>query len=394
MDNFDHLEALSNSELIAKIKNLRIYLNNILTNVPGSLYLKDTDGVYLDCNDVMVATAGLNFKSEIIGKTDFELWPEQAPKIRENDLEVISSGKQLDVEETVTILSGEVLYFAGIKAPLLNESGEVIGILGNSLNITDRKRQNQELQDTKQKLEGMTIVTATIAHELRTPLSSLELAVDNLKEYLPTLLESYHAAEKLNLVKRKLKPNIIELFADYTETMHREIRSSALAIDMIFEKIKPDVKNNIDSIFSIAHCVNEALRRYPFNPAERRLVHWEPKNDFFVQGKELSVTHILFNFVKNALHAIVAAGKGNINIWLETSELENKLYFKDTGKGISADILPKIFEQFVSHTVNGTGIGLTYCDRTMKSLNGRITCDSIEGSYTLFTLYFPLAGKK
>lgn len=65
------------------------------------------------------------------------------------------------------------------------------------------------------------------------------------------------------------------------------------------------------------------------------------------------------------------------------------MHFRDSGTGISADILPKIFDLFFSQTHHGSGIGLAFCKIVMESYGGKIECKSAEGEFTEFILSFP-----
>ena len=114
------------------------------------------------------------------------------------------------------------------------------------------------------------------------------------------------------------------------------------------------------------------------------------EDDFKFMGDELLMIHIIFNLLKNALYYIADASKGKISIILERGEEVNKLYFKDTGTGISQEILPHIFDHFFSKTENGTGIGLSFCKMAMERINGEISCFSKEGEFTEFLLTFPI----
>lgn len=61
----------------------------------------------------------------------------------------------------------------------------------------------------------------------------------------------------------------------------------------------------------------------------------------------------------------------------------------DTGKGISKDILPHVFDRFFTRTQHGAGVGLAFCKMVMHSFGGDIRCQSEEGKHTLFSLSFP-----
>jgi signal transduction histidine kinase len=140
-------------------------------------------------------------------------------------------------------------------------------------------------------------------------------------------------------------------------------------------------------------CVEQALQRYPFEPSERALVFWDAEkakdNNFMFYGKELFMVHILFNLFKNALYHIQKANKGEIFIWLKPGERFNQLHLKDTGSGISAKVLPHIFDQFYTNTAHGSGIGLAFCKTSLQNMGGNIKCLSQEGEFAEFILSLP-----
>ncbi|WP_048875037.1 PAS domain-containing protein [Candidatus Coxiella mudrowiae] len=107
---------------------------------PGSLYWKDRQGRYLGCNDFMVKTPGLRSTPELIGKTDYDFWGDVAKVIMENDRYVMETGEIKHYEETVTIPSSKTLYFMGIKMPLRDENDQIVGVIGNYLDITELKK--------------------------------------------------------------------------------------------------------------------------------------------------------------------------------------------------------------------------------------------------------------
>jgi two-component system, CAI-1 autoinducer sensor kinase/phosphatase CqsS len=97
----------------------------------------------------------------------------------------------------------------------------------------------------------------------------------------------------------------------------------------------------------------------------------------------------LSNLVRNSLHAIKEAEKGDIKISLGTNGSYNILKFTDTALGISAEELPDIFDQFASRKQLGSGLGLAFCKEVMQVYGGDISCSSKFGEYTEFVLRFP-----
>jgi signal transduction histidine kinase len=95
--------------------------------------------------------------------------------------------------------------------------------------------------------------------------------------------------------------------------------------------------------------------------------------------------------LKNAFKIIYEEGKGKITISFKQTQENNQLIFTDTAKGISKDLLPTIFDIFVTQdqTHKGAGLGLAFCKMVMQAYGGKITCKSQKGKYTTFILSFP-----
>jgi signal transduction histidine kinase len=160
---------------------------------------------------------------------------------------------------------------------------------------------------------------------------------------------------------------------------------------MLLMNVKPALDEGEEKIFSIHKIITETIDRYPFSFNQKNLMHWKDQgaNDFQIKGKAILITHILFNLIKNALYYIEKAGKGEITISLKPGDKFNTLYVKDTGTGMPPEVVGHVFDRFFSRTPHGAGIGLTYCKMAMETFNGNITCQSVDGEYTLFTLTFP-----
>ncbi len=128
-------------------------LKSIIASIPGSIYWKDIKGVYLGCNDFMLQNAGFSSKNDIIGKTDKELWPNQARTFTKTDQEVMNLKCAQSVEERVDLPNGKTRFFTVEKTPLFDDKKNVIGILGNSLEITELKNTQAELIKAKETAE-------------------------------------------------------------------------------------------------------------------------------------------------------------------------------------------------------------------------------------------------
>ena len=145
---------------------------------------------------------------------------------------------------------------------------------------------------------------------------------------------------------------------------------------------------------SLRECVDVALAQYPFQSGERERVEVHDFNaDWRFIGSNTLLIYVLFNLLKNALHAIQIARKGHIEIACRQTEDSYVLEVRDSATGIPPTIQRRIFDPFFSTKRHGkgSGIGLTFCRRVMQAFDGGIQCESVVGEYALFSMRFPKA---
>jgi len=165
-------------------------------------------------------------------------------------------------------------WFLSVKSPLIKNDA-VEGVMGVAIDITERKKTEQKLKETKHKLEGMTLVSASIAHELRTPLQSLSLSVDSMRTFLPILLEGYKKAAEGNLLPRKLRKSTVDSLDILLEAMDKEIYSASENIDLTLNNLRSEditEKEVLNQTFYISEIIERALERHPYKNGERKLM--------------------------------------------------------------------------------------------------------------------------
>lgn len=358
----------------------------IIDAIPVSVYWKDVNGKYLGCNKLMADVVGLS-RSEVIGKTDDDLiWKDAAKDAHKVEQMIITNRAKYEVEEVTDFGTNKYTTYLSTKTPLYNSNGDVIGIIGVSVDITDRKRKEQ-LQQEKEIAEKLTqaieMLSGCIAHEIRTPLAGINVNVDNLRLELNKLPIDSSNTEQINKIK------------NFATNIKLVIKSGRNIIDMLLVKLRCVLNKQIDNqkltTHSIKSCINDAIKEYPFDGSENDIVVWDEQvnEDFTYIGDNLLTKHILFNLIKNALRAIKEVDRGKIYFGLKCDKKFNYLIFRDTASGIPVKVLNTLFHQFSSGSRDGAGLGLAFCKMIMQSYNGDITCDTKEGEYTEFTLNFP-----
>lgn len=269
--------------------------------------------------------------------------------------------------------------------------------LANQLSIVlDRIRvyeqvMHQTAMDHAEKMQVMQSLSANIAHEMRTPLSGIRASISGIETYLPDLISAYEYARHENPEKYPaIRENHLGTLKQTPDRITLMIDQASAVIDMLLMNLRD---NSLDqrqlSPCSAAHCLLQAVDRYPFKSGERDKVHLYTDHDFRFLGNESLLIYVLFNLLKNALYAIKSAEKGEIDITLQPGQAYNRILFRDTGEGIERDVLARIFEGFFTTKADGTGAGLAFCKRTIESFGGEIQCISELGSYTEFIIQLP-----
>jgi PAS domain S-box-containing protein len=137
------------------------FIEGILNAMPVRVFWKDRNLVYLGCNAAFARDAGFADSKDIIGKDDYQMgWRDQAELYRGDDRAVIESGcSKLLIEEPQTTPEGNAITLLSSKIPLRGANGEVTGVLGMYLDITERK-QAEEVLRQRVKLQDQLVRTA------------------------------------------------------------------------------------------------------------------------------------------------------------------------------------------------------------------------------------------
>ncbi|OGT50846.1 MAG: hypothetical protein A3F17_09260 [Gammaproteobacteria bacterium RIFCSPHIGHO2_12_FULL_41_15] len=370
-------------------------LSEIIRMMPGHIYWKNREGVYLGCNDLQAQHLGFENRLEIIGKTDFEITADKkmAEIFRDNDLRIIENGLDITVEEKAQI-GDTIAIMLSHKAALRDTHDDIVGMVGISVDITERKELEEKLRETEAseaRFKALSAMGGMIAHELRTPLMGIGIGTSFVEEHLPILLKTYEEWSKEKNNFSISRPDLVMLHTVCNE-ISQSLAQVENTIDTILASFRPMPASEAKlTVIAMDEIIEQLLLQYPLTQQERALITVKKSTGSFGKSNPHVILHILTNLLKNSLYFIQEMGKGSISIWVSETVDKVHLHFQDTAKGIPNEKIDQIFELFYTtkDTATSIGVGLYYCKMAIENIGGQIICESEEGKFTEFTLILP-----
>lgn len=376
-------EQLYYSKEVIRQKNQELQL--MLDTAPAFIFYKNAELKYIQANNKFLSFFNLS-PSDIIQKTDVDLFEEKTLFNHEFDLNAISEKKPIFHKVEHVKFKQNSYYFSVDRIPLLDHEDKVTGLLCYAIDVTELNAIEQEksllLSQLRQaqKIESLGTLASGIAHDFNNILAAIigyaEMAMnfenenENQKKYLSEVLNASSRAK--DLIKQILT------FSRKTETIFKPIDLSVI-IDEVIKFLRPSLPSSIDLEFN--HNIDHAV----------------------VLGDYTQVHQVIMNLCTNAYQSMKDR-KGKLEISIVKTKIKEKtpnlnllpgfyykISIKDSGIGISKEHLEKIFEPYFTtkKSGEGTGLGLSVVIGIIKVHKGTIDVESEINKGSTFNVYLP-----
>jgi two-component system sensor histidine kinase PilS (NtrC family) len=251
-------------------------------------------------------------------------------------------------------------------APLSGESGETSGLVITFQDLTDIRA----LEETSRRQDRMAAVgrlAASIAHEIRNPLAAMRGSIQMLRSEMHGDTEQTQLMEIILRESDRLN-KIVADYLNYARPRPAELKNVDISA-LVVETFKL-LRNSAE--LSAGHVLKEDL----------------PKRPAIVSGDPEQLKQVCWNIARNALKSMPEGGTFSVGL-TEVDGNRLRLSFSDTGCGMTADQVERLFEPFTS-TTGGTGLGLSIVYQIIRDHSGTINVRSLEGEGTTITIELPV----
>ena len=344
--------------------SLRENMNSVMAGLEDGLILFTRDA-----RAVMVSPAAEKFlgapASDFLGRRVTQIFPVGHPlfealRLEGDELREMASETDLETQDGRKRVSVSVQEIQG--------AGERMGALLTLRDLDSLESINTQLQ-VSERLAAVGRITAGVAHEVKNPLNSMRLWLENLKESLPPDRDGA-TAQAVNVLDAEIDrlDAVVKRFLDFSRPMDVRLEPTQLAelLREVLEVAQPQLQR--------AKVV--VARLLPIGIPE-----------VFVDRDLLK--QAVLNLVLNAVDAM--PGGGQLQLTLSRRGEVAEITVGDTGKGIPPELRQKVFQLFFTTRPGGSGIGLASTFRIVQLHNGSINFTSEVGRGTTFRIELPLA---
>ena len=338
------------------------YLNLFFEHAEDAIVVFGLDQKIITVNPAFEKIYGWN-ETECIGQS-MRLFPtSEDAKVEERTKNVLQ-GKSYHLLRTKEMRKDGLIFDAELTIkPIYNERQEIIAMTFISRDISLRLQAEQLLIDTE-KVKAIGEVAASVAHEVRNPLTSISgfIQIMNSDSNNP--------------------------YRTYTDIMHSEINR----IDLIMSEFLVLSKHNYkkSTVFSIEQTLREVVLMFEPEFKQRSIVCEShiPVNTAMISGNEDGMKQVFINLLKNACEALVE--NGAITVTLSRQDNSVLITIHDNGPGMDQHTLDNLYKPFFTTKQEGTGLGMMISKKVIVDQGGTMTVSSVVNEGTKIVIALPL----
>jgi len=369
------------------IPNSSDLLEAVIQATPDAIFVKDVAGRYVLVNDAFARFIGKS-PSQILGKHDLELYdPETAERFIESDRKVLTTGIAQAFEGVAHGEGGTTQAYLVTKGVCRDPKGSIIGIYGISHDITELKRANESLEQTRealfraQKMEAVGQLTGGIAHDFNNILAVILGNVDLLSVQFKgneTAQDLIETVRRATLHGKDLTGHLLAF------SRRRQLNPQPVDVNVLVA----------DIVKLLGRTLGGSVRLATNTSADAGVALADPS----------ALEAAVLNIALNARDAMPDGG----TLTIRTSRVDVSkapateddlkpgsyavLALQDTGTGMPPDVAAKVFEPFfTTKGGRGTGLGLSMVYGFAKQSGGTVTIDSAPGKGTTVSIFLPLS---
>jgi len=372
-------DAVKAQRLSKEVKVNEERWRSLMTNIQLAAVGFDGNGIITFINPHMESMLGYT-RQELLGKPiTIILLPEEATSFKERLSQARLTGPRPHSRWTLCAKSGEKHILDWSTVELRTFDGTVTGFLSLGLDVTDRLESELELGRLQQGIAHISRVasigelTSSLAHELNQPLAAI--------------LNNAQAARRFLSSENPDMSEIEEILQDI-------IRDDKRAGDVIsglraMLRKEKQVVETFDLGIAVSHAAELLKSEFTIQKIELDL---QLAQNAYVRTVRNEILQVVMNLMMNAVQAMKDTPPESRSMTVRTIKEDSKvvLFVRDSGCGISQDIMDPMFEPFLTTKSSGLGMGLSICRRVVENNGGRVWAENNEESGATFYFTLPL----
>lgn len=371
----------------AQLSDQLAFKRALFDGIPNPIYVRDIQGRLISCNRSYEECFGISFE-QMNGRRliDVDLIPRETAELMHADyMSLLQTQEPVFVDRSM-VLGGRAIEAWQWTVPFHSANGQLQGLLGGWIDITERKRLERELtlaqEQAEQANRAKSVFLANMSHDIRTPVSAIVGLLELEREHI--LLRGGTPSEALEVAHRSAR-ELVELIGESLDLA--KIESGQLQLSTVVTELQP----LLDGVYQLFE-VQARERGLQF------VLHRDPQVAEVYWVDPLRLRQILHNLVSNALKF---TSQGSVTIHVSTRSDDQtpaglRIDVIDTGMGMTPEQQAHVFRPFAqadeqtARQFGGSGLGLSICKQLVELMGGEISFTSALGEGTRVRFDLPV----